>query len=300
MNIYDLSTIHTIVCHNGLMHSDDVLAAAFLSSVFRLLNHPFTIKRMNGKDVIKYAGDPAYLIFDVGGGRYDHHDKKHMQYRVEGGFPYAAFGLLWKDFGKSYITEVFKAQTGKDPSDSLVEKFFQEFDKKYVSVIDNRDNNGPKIASNISDAITAMNGRTPCDANFMAAVSWAQTAFDAWINSTINAMEDERELNESLARLPDDALVLELEHHLKLSGDVNEKCPHLHYVIYPSIRDEGYWNITALADSSNKTICPFIHDVSLYLDVPFVHPNGFMAVGKSKEAAINACLQNEKLHEKSK
>ena len=104
----------------------------------------------------------------------------------------------------------------------------------------------------------------------------------------------------NLARLPDDALVLELEHHLKLSGDVHEKCPHLHYVIYPSIRDEGYWNITALADSSNKTICPFIHDTSLYRDVSFVHPNGFMAIGKSKEAAINACLQNEKLHEKSK
>ena len=300
MNIYDLSTIHTIVCHNGIMHSDDVLSAAFLSSIFQLLDHPVAISRMNGKDVIKYADDPAYLIFDVGGGRYDHHDKKHMQYRVEGGFPYAAFGLLWKDFGKSYITEVFKAQTGRDPSDDLVEKFFQEFDKKYVSVIDNRDNNGPKIASNISDAITAMNGRAPCDSQFMAAVSWAKVAFDAWINSTINSMEDEQELNESLARLPDDALVLELEHHLKLSGDVHEKCPHLHYVIYPSIRDEGYWNITALADSSNKTICPFIHDTSLYRDVPFVHPNGFMAVGKSKEAAINACLQNEKLHEKSK
>lgn len=306
MNISDLNSVCTIVCHNGLMHSDDVLAAAFLSSVFQLLDHPVTISRMNGKDVIKYAGNPAYLIFDAGGGRYDHHDKKHMQYRegcnayVENGFPYAAFGLLWKDFGKSYLTEVFKAQTGKNPPDELVEKFFQEFDRKYASVIDNRDNNGPKIASNISDAITAMNGRNPCDSKFMAAVSWAKSAFDAWINSTINAMEDEQELNEVLANLPNDALVLELEHHLKLSGDVHEKCPHLHYVIYPSIRDEGYWNITALADSSNKTICPFIPNTSLYQDVTFVHPNGFMVVCKSKEAAINACLQNEKLREKSK
>lgn len=305
MSIYDLIAISVIVCHNGLMHSDDVLAAAFLSSVFRLLNHPFTIKRMNGKEANKYANNPAYLIFDVGGGRYDHHDKKHMKYRegcnayVENGFPYAAFGLLWKDFGKSYLTEVFKAQTGKNPSDDLVEKFFQEFDRKYVSVIDNRDNNGPKIASNISDAITAMNGRTPCDANFIAAVAWSQIAFDAWINSTINAMEDEQELNEALNNLSNDALVLELEHHLKLSGGVHEKCPNLHYVIYPSIRDEGYWNITALADGANKIICPFIPDTSKYKDVSFVHASGFMAVCKSKEAAISACLQNEKLHEKS-
>ena len=75
MTISDLNSVYTIVCHNGLMHSDDVLAAAFLSSVFHLLDHPFTIKRMNGKEANKYANNPAYLIFDVGGGRYDHHDK---------------------------------------------------------------------------------------------------------------------------------------------------------------------------------------------------------------------------------
>lgn len=305
MFIFDLMNIEVIACHNGLMHSDDVISAAFLSSVFKFLNHSVTINRMDEKDASKYVNNPAYLLFDIGNGRYGYHDKKHMIYRdsgipyAESGIPYTAFGLLWKDFGKSYLTEVFKARTGKNPSDSLVEKFFHEFDRNYVSVIDSRVNHGTRIASNISDTIAAMNGRTPCDDNFMTAVSWAQLAFDAWINSTINAMEDDQEIIKTIESLPDSVIILELEHNINLNGSVNKKCQHIRYAIYPSIWNEGCWNIAALpADGWNKITCPFIPNISLYKGISFITPNGLMAVSKSKDAAINACIQNKKLHEK--
>ena len=43
------------------------------------------------------------IVFDIGRGRYDHHQKDS---RVrENGVPYAAFGLLWEELGEAILGE---------------------------------------------------------------------------------------------------------------------------------------------------------------------------------------------------
>ena len=74
--------------HSGKFHADDVFSSALLL----YLNPEITILRGN-----KVPEDFDGIIFDIGRGRYDHHQKDS---RIrENGIPYAAFGLLWEELG---------------------------------------------------------------------------------------------------------------------------------------------------------------------------------------------------------
>lgn len=103
--------------HSGKFHADDVFSAALLL----YLNPEITIIRGN-----KVPDDYKGLVFDIGRGQYDHHQKDS---RVrENGVPYAAFGLLWEALG----AEILGAE--------LAEKF----DESFVQPLDNNDNTGEK------------------------------------------------------------------------------------------------------------------------------------------------------------
>ena len=103
--------------HNGKFHADDVFSSALLL----YLNPEITITRGN-----KVPDDFDGIVFDIGRGRYDHHQKDS---RIrENGIPYAAFGLLWEDLGCEIL------------GDELAEKF----DEAFVQPLDNNDNTGEK------------------------------------------------------------------------------------------------------------------------------------------------------------
>ena len=74
--------------HGAKFHSDDVFATAFLE----MIKPDIEVKR--GFEVPK---DFDGIIYDIGRGKFDHH-QKDKEYR-ENGCPYAAFGLLWREFG---------------------------------------------------------------------------------------------------------------------------------------------------------------------------------------------------------
>lgn len=75
--------------HGGKFHADDVFSAALLL----YLNPEIVITRGN-----RVPEDFDGIVFDIGRGRYDHHQKDS---RVrENGVPYAAFGLLWEELGE--------------------------------------------------------------------------------------------------------------------------------------------------------------------------------------------------------
>ena len=61
-----------------------------------------TILRTNKVD--KYVNDENTIIYDIGFGKYDHHQKGGNGVR-KNGVPYAACGLIWKDFGKDLIAK---------------------------------------------------------------------------------------------------------------------------------------------------------------------------------------------------
>lgn len=86
------------VTHNGRCHADDVFAAATL-----LLKFGDGLEITRTRDEATIAA--ADIVFDVGHAhapaerRFDHHQPGGAGAR-ENGIPYAAFGLVWKEFGE--------------------------------------------------------------------------------------------------------------------------------------------------------------------------------------------------------
>lgn len=89
----------TLVTHDGTFHADDVFAVATF-----LLAHEgedWQIVRSREKDVIEKADavmDTGY-VYDSSRLRFDHHQEGGAGMRD--GIPYAAFGLLWKEYGEN-------------------------------------------------------------------------------------------------------------------------------------------------------------------------------------------------------
>lgn len=87
----------TLVVHDGRFHSDDIFAAATLRI---LLNGRLKILRTRDPKVIESAD----YVADVGGihnpaaKRFDHHQKGGAGTH-DNGVPYAAFGLVWREYG---------------------------------------------------------------------------------------------------------------------------------------------------------------------------------------------------------
>ena len=97
------------VTHNGTFHADDVLSTCLLI----LLNPKFSYKRLNEVPA-SYSG----IAYDIGGGKYDHHMEVKKR---NNGKLYAAFGLIWKDYG-SYFMKQENAELFDDVFVSEIDK----------------------------------------------------------------------------------------------------------------------------------------------------------------------------------
>ena len=147
-----LNKIHqqnaTAFTHSGKFHADDVFSAALLL----YLNPEITITRGN-----RVPDDFEGIVFDIGRGRYDHHQKDS---RVrENGVPYAAFGLLWEVLGKEILGE------------ELAEKM----DESFIQPLDINDNTGEKneLATLIGNFNPPWDAKGGSDEAFFQAVSVA-------------------------------------------------------------------------------------------------------------------------------
>ena len=101
--------------HGGKFHADDVFSAALL----RLLRPDIRIHR--GFQVPEaFEG----LVFDIGLGPFDHHQQDAPV--RENGVPYAAFGLLWREFGARLL-----------PAEEAA-----RFDASFIQPLDEDDNTG--------------------------------------------------------------------------------------------------------------------------------------------------------------
>ena len=134
--------------HGGKFHADDVFSSALLLYI----NPEIVISRGN-----KVPEDFDGIVFDIGRGRYDHHQKDS---RVrENGVPYAAFGLLWEVLGKEILGE------------ELAEKM----DESFIQPLDTNDNTGEKneLATLIGNFNPPWDAKGGSDEAFFQAVSVA-------------------------------------------------------------------------------------------------------------------------------
>lgn len=90
--------IPTIAVHDGKFHADDIFAAA---TIRLMLGTKARIVRTRDEAILAKADYVADVgnIYDPAQNRFDHHMREGAGTR-ENGIPYAAFGLVWKEYGE--------------------------------------------------------------------------------------------------------------------------------------------------------------------------------------------------------
>lgn len=115
------------VTHDATFHADDVFAGAVLTIACP------DVEIARTRDAAQIAA--ADVAFDVGGGRYDHHQPEGGGVRPNG-VPYAAFGLIWRDYGPRAVERVLPTP----PSAAECAAIVAEVDRALAQPIDAADN----------------------------------------------------------------------------------------------------------------------------------------------------------------
>jgi uncharacterized UPF0160 family protein len=181
-NIELKKELKKIGTHDGRFHADEVMATAVLKEVFQV-----ELTRTRDEKVL----DKLDIVYDVGGGRFDHHGVEKV-YR-EDKIPYAASGLIWKEFGRQAVKY-------KEPSlnEEEVEAVSQFIDRNLIEGIDALDN-GIWIDTtelplmNISTIISGFNPNWKSEKNedeaFNEAVRVAFSVLDNTIDKRISVLK---------------------------------------------------------------------------------------------------------------
>lgn len=258
--------------HGGKFHADDVFSAALLLYI----NPEIVISRGN-----KVPEDFDGIVFDIGRGRYDHHQKDS---RVrENGVPYAAFGLLWEALGKEILGE------------ELAEKL----DESFIQPLDINDNTGEKneLATLIGNFNPPWDAKGGSDEAFFQAVSVAgmilENKFERYRG---NARADQR-VEQVLEEHNPKNRILVLPEFIPCQKALDET--EIAFVIFPSNRG-GYCIQPQKREYSMNYKCSFpsqwlglegeelVKETGLSSAV-FCHKGGFLMTVGELEDAKAAC-----------
>lgn len=257
--------------HGGVFHADDVFAAALLT----MLNPSIEIQRG-----YKVPADFDGIVFDVGGGEFDHHGTE-AKVRING-TPYASFGLIWRRYGTLL----------------LCEEDARAFDEAFVQPIDDADCGG--ALCQISQLVSDFNPTPPVapskyDDAFHESAAWALGV----LKRRLGHIREARDAKDYVLSLmgEGDGKVLVLDRLVQwkepLVGSTYV------YVIYPSIR--GGFNVQAVPErlGDHSMVLPFpeawrgasaekLRELTDIDDFDFCHPTGFLCAVGSREGALAA------------
>ena len=282
----------TAFTHSGKFHADDVFSSALLL----YLNPEIRIIRGN-----KVPEDFDGIVFDIGRGRYDHHQKDS---RIrENGIPYAAFGLLWEELG----------------AEILGEELAQKFDESFVQPLDNNDNTGEKneLATLIGNFNPTWDAQGGNDEAFFQAVSVAgmilENKFERYLGNERADKRVEKILEEhqkailSGEKSKEEARILILPEFVPCQKRLSET--DIAFVIFPSNRG-GYCIQPQRKEYSLNYKCSFPvewlglenEELAAATGLPsagFCHKGGFLMTTGTLEDAVKACeISLADFHEK--
>lgn len=284
--------IKTLGTHNGKFHADDVMATAML----RLLLGDIKVTRTRDEKILGELD----LIYDIGLGEFDHHqlDKEIRENNI----PYAACGLVWREFG----TRIIQQFTPQFEEHDIV-AIFDYVDKNLVQGIDATDN-GMDIHSefkvmSISDMIQNFNptwdSKDSQEEAFEEAVSYATIVLNRIIRRQISVINARLIVTEAFTnRTMSEIMILKtgcpwIQHLLKI--DVNNE---VLFVISPNDNNGEYkvQTVKKTADTfeARKDILEAIrgkspaeiNSIVNINDAIFCHTAGFIAATKSLESAL--------------
>lgn len=282
----------TAFTHSGKFHADDVFSSALLL----YLNPEIRIIREN-----KVPEDFDGIVFDIGRGRYDHHQKDS---RIrENGIPYAAFGLLWEELG----------------AEILGEELAQKFDESFVQPLDNNDNTGEKneLATLIGNFNPTWDAQGGNDEAFFQAVSVAgmilENKFERYLGNeradkrVEEILEEHQKAILSGEKSKEEARILILPEFVPCQKRLSET--DIAFVIFPSNRG-GYCIQPQKKEYSLNYKCSFPvewlglenEELAAATGLPsagFCHKGGFLMTTGTLEDAVKACeISLADFHEK--
>lgn len=296
------------ITHSGTMHTDDIFSTAFLDlylgniKVFRTTDIPADIS----EDVI---------VYDIGRGKFDHHQEDAL--KRDTGITYCGFGLLWKEFGRDFLTK-----RGIDN----VEDVFNTFDKDLIEAID-ADDNGvfPKIEASykvktLSEVFKLFNpgyksGQKEND-QFKKAVTFAKVIIEEELVSVIGKVIAKEQVLKALEKKENHTLYLDEYMPYEQTVLTTESAADVYFTVYPSNRG-GYGIKTIPISQEDHTkrldfpaswaglVDEELENVSGIKGLRFCHSTRFLATCDTLETAklviektlneSNDCLEEENI-----
>lgn len=303
MNIKITKNIKEANCitHSGTFHADEIFATLILSKIIPEI----TIIRLPeiGEEIEKNV-----IVYDIGGGRFDHHQLGGNGER-QNGVKYAACGLIWKAYGKEFL----KKYDVKE-----IDYTWNYIDKNLIQFIDANDNGGlPKLETDyrnvhISYIIGLFNPKwneeVDSDEMFIKALELAEIIFDEFIKDTISKIKAKDLVEEAIKKSKDGIMILDKFIPWKefLLHSENPKSQNIMFVIFPSKR--GGFNLYAvpkeIGSFENRKNLPKewcglreedLQKVTGVKSARFCHNAGFICSTEEKEDAIKlAQMANNK------
>lgn len=224
----------TVVTHGGIFHADEVLATVILSKVLGDITVLRTFK------VPEVLSDNV-IVYDIGFGRFDHHQKGGNGAR-ENGVPYAAVGLIWKEYGHQIV------ENTANP-----ELVWELIDRDLIQGVDATDNGAmPKPESELSNMSFSniISGFNPTwdsnedsDEAFIKAVEFAETVFENTLKNATAKAKAQKIVEEAIEKSQEHIMVLEqfVPWQEFVFSSENAKASEVQFVVFPSNRGGYNW-----------------------------------------------------------
>lgn len=257
--------------HAGKFHADDVFSTALLL----YMNPDYTYER--GFQVPENFDG---IVYDIGWGAFDHHQADAPV--RENGVPYAAFGLLWKEFGASILGENEAAH----------------MDATFVQPLDLSDNTGK--SDEICDIIDYFNPAWDSDQSedeaFAEAVSIASVILNKKFDKIFAVRRAEEMVRTALEKAENKIMILPRSapwKQIAAPADVE-------YVVYPSKRGGYAAQGVPITPDGLELKRPFpeawrgadakeLAKISGIKGLRFCHKSGFLLTAETLEEAVACC-----------
>lgn len=283
-------TLANAFTHTGVFHADEVMATAILLKSRGELNlmRTFKVPEDISEDVI---------VYDIGGGKYDHHQKGGNGAR-ENGVPYSSAGLLWQEFGHEIVADSVNP-----------ELVWNLVDRDLISGIDAADNGklpqvdypvqGMSLYQVISGFNPTWDSTEDKDAAFVKAVEFALTVLDNSLASAYSKALAQDIVEEGIEDAEGQIMILDrfVPWQDFVFASENTKAEEILFVVFPALR--GGFNCQCVPDTlggkGQRKPLPEswrglpqeeLRETSGVGTALFCHPGGFMCSAETQEDAI--------------
>jgi len=283
--------------HGGLFHADEVVGYTIVDGAVGASLHRLTdINNIPDDGIVGDIGREYNKSKD----RYDHHQGWLTR---ENGYPYATAGLLWENYGISFIRNIL----GNNPE--VIKSFnfiWKRIDERIIQGIDAHDADsefsltancsaGEVQIVSLSILISNMNGDDSQNqeeqfTNFKKA---SELVFNFLKKSVINYHKQYQDFNkfESVAEFHENNQIIILSESISFREIVHEKHPDTVFVISPSTHPGNKYSMIAISVHPNsRKLKKSIERPDWFKS--FIHQGKWIAGGESVDILLSLAVFN--------